>query len=159
MTIHARNASFIGVISDTHGLVRPQALEALQGATLLLHAGDVGGAEVLAALAEVAPIVAVRGNNDTGVWAEELPESHTVTLRGHRVHMLHDVKSLAGNACEWGVEAIIAGHSHRPGAEWREGVLFLNPGSAGPRRFRLPVSVARLYLGERLEAELIELCV
>lgn len=153
----ARTREFVGVISDTHGVVRPQALAALRGATLLLHAGDIGGPEVLASLAEVAPVVAVRGNNDTDPWAQELPESHTVTLRGHRLHMLHDVKTLDVDPAAAELDAVIAGHSHRPGLDWREGVLFLNPGSAGPRRFRLPVSVARIYVAGRIEAELIEL--
>lgn len=149
----------VGVISDTHGLLRPEALAALSGATLIIHAGDIGGPEILAKLGEIAPVVAVRGNNDLGAWASALPEAATVELGGARIYVLHDRKQLAIDPLGAGYTAVIAGHSHQPLLEWRNGVLHLNPGAAGPRRFRLPVSVAllRVHAGGQLDAELIEL--
>jgi putative phosphoesterase len=136
----------LGVISDTHGLVRPEALEALGGVERILHAGDVGGPEVLAALAKVAPVVAVRGNNDVGPWARRLRETEVVTVGGARLMILHDVTDLAVDPTAAGLAAVVAGHSHRPSVEERGGVFFFNPGSAGPRRFKLPVAVGRLYV-------------
>jgi putative phosphoesterase len=136
----------LGVISDTHGLVRPEALEALAGVERILHAGDVGDPEVLVALAQVAPVVAVRGNNDTGPWATRLSQTETIAILGVRILMLHDVKELAVDPAAAGVAAVIAGHSHRPAVEVRGGVLFFNPGSAGPRRFKLPVAVGKLHV-------------
>jgi hypothetical protein len=148
----------IGVISDTHGLVRPEAMAALRGADLVIHAGDIGKPEVLEALTALAPVVAVRGNNDTGAWAAALPETAVVDSGSLRLYVLHDVKTLALDPAAAGFAAVICGHSHRPRLEQRQGVLFVNPGSAGPRRFKLPVAVARLYVqGEGLTAELIEL--
>jgi putative phosphoesterase len=145
----------VGVISDTHGLVRPEALAALAGVERILHAGDVGRPEVLDALAAIAPVVAVRGNNDTGAWAARLRETEDVTVGGARLHKLHDLKDLALDPGAAGVAAVIAGHSHRPGVEERGGVLYLNPGSAGPRRFKLPIAVARLVVrGGRVRAEI-----
>jgi putative phosphoesterase len=135
----------IGVISDTHGLLRPEAVRALRGSALIVHAGDVGAADVLDALRAVAPVVAVRGNNDRGPWARALRETETIDLSGVRLLVIHDVKAL-GRAPA-GVDVVIAGHSHKPSVGMRDGVLFLNPGSAGPRRFTLPVSVAVLSLG------------
>jgi putative phosphoesterase len=141
----------IGVISDTHGLLRPQALQALGGAQHLIHAGDVGGPEVLERLRELAPITAVRGNNDVGEWAAALPAAVTFELEGLSLHLLHDVAELA-------IRGVIAGHSHRPVIRESGGVLYLNPGSAGPRRFRLPVSVAWLEIDNgALRARLVEL--
>jgi putative phosphoesterase len=134
------------VISDTHGLVRPAALKALSGSELVIHAGDVGSPEVLAQLRAVAPVVAVRGNNDRGAWAEQLPLTEVIDLDGVFLYVLHDVKELDLDPCAAGFRAVIAGHSHRPGAEDRHGVLFLNPGSAGPRRFSLPITLARLTI-------------
>ncbi len=145
----------IGVLSDTHGLVRPEALRALEGVSHLVHAGDIGGPEVLEALRAIAPVTAVRGNNDHGAWAEALPERVTVTLGGLVVHVLHDLAELAIDPAVEGVRVVIAGHSHRPRIEPRGGVLYLNPGSAGPRRFSLPVTLARLSAGG--EATLVEL--
>jgi len=136
----------LGVISDTHGIIRPEALVALAGVERILHAGDVGGPEVLAALAKVAPVVAVRGNNDAGPWARRLQQTETFTIVGVRILMLHDVKELAVDPAAAGVAAVVAGHSHRPAVEERGDVLFFNPGSAGPRRFKLPVAVGRLYV-------------
>lgn len=133
----------IGVVSDTHGLVRPELLDALAGVTHVLHAGDVGSPEVLAALGRIAPVTAVRGNNDRAPWAMRLPAASTVTLHGVRIHLLHDRKALARVP---DVAVVVAGHSHRPAVTEHDGVLFLNPGSAGPRRFALPVTIARLTL-------------
>jgi len=133
----------IGVVSDTHGLLRPEALEALAGSELIVHAGDVGGPGILAALREIGPVVAVRGNNDHGPWAEALPEETTVEAEGVRLHVIHDVKALDRRVLS-GVQVVIAGHSHQPLCERRGDVLFFNPGSAGPRRFRLPSAVGRL---------------
>ena len=142
----ARDPVRIGVIADTHGLLRPEAVRALRGSSLIVHAGDIGSADVLAALRAIAPLVAVRGNNDRGAWARALPEHRTVDVGGMRLHVLHDLGALAIDPAADGVAVVIAGHSHRPRSERRNGVLFLNPGSAGPRRFSLPVTVARLVV-------------
>ncbi len=151
-------AMTIGVISDTHGLLRPEALEALQGADLILHAGDVGPREVLERLGEIAPVVAVRGNVDTAIWATALPLADVIEAGGVQLYMLHDRTALDLDPVAAGFAAVIFGHSHRPGAERRDGVLFLNPGSAGPRRFTLPVTIARLTIeGTALTHEIIEL--
>jgi uncharacterized protein len=148
----------IGVISDTHGLVRPEAVTALVGSELIVHAGDIGGPDVLATLGGVAPVVAVRGNNDRGSWAATLPEREVVEVGGCRLYVLHDVKTLDLDPVAAGLQAVIAGHSHRPLLRTRDGVLFVNPGSAGPRRFTLPIAVARLEVRQgRLGARIIEL--
>jgi len=148
----------IGVISDTHGLLRPQALEALAGAQHLIHAGDVGAPGVLEQLRELAPVTAVRGNNDVEAWAGALPEAVTFELAGARLHLLHNLAELAVTPAKAGIHAVIAGHSHRPVLRKSEGVLYLNPGGAGPRRFSLPVSVAWLEIDNgTLEARLVEL--
>jgi putative phosphoesterase len=148
----------VGVIADTHGLMRPAALEALAGSRLIIHAGDIGGLAVLSALATIAPVVAVRGNNDRDAWADGLPETTAIEIGAFRLYVLHDVKSLAVNLQAAGFHAVIAGHSHRPLVVERHGVLFVNPGSAGPRRFKLPVAVARLTVSPQiLNAELITL--
>jgi len=148
----------VGVISDTHGLVRPEALAALAGSQLIVHAGDVGSPEVLERLRAVAPVVAVRGNNDRGPWADHLPVTDVVELDGTCLYVLHDVKELDLDPRAAGFRAVIAGHSHRPQMEERDGVLFLNPGSAGPRRFTLPITLARLTLGEGgLDAAIVHL--
>ncbi len=148
----------VGVISDTHGLVRPTALGALAGAELIVHAGDVGTPDVLDQLRAVAPVVAVRGNNDRGPWAGELSTTEVVELDGVLLYVLHDVKELDLDPRAAGFRVVIAGHSHRPGIEERDGVLFLNPGSAGPRRFTLPITVARLRLrGGALAATIVPL--
>ena len=136
----------IGLISDTHGLLRPQALAALAGVDHIVHAGDIGSAAVLAGLEALAPVSAVRGNNDTGGWAECLPESALLELAGHRLLVLHDVKTLALDPAAAHIAAVIAGHSHRPAIAERAGVLYVNPGSAGPRRFSLPVAVGFLEI-------------
>jgi len=150
----------LGIISDTHGLLRPEAVNALAGATMIIHAGDIGTPEVLDALRAIAPVVAVRGNNDKGNWAQPLPETEVVEVGSVALYVLHDVKALDLNPVAAGFHAVISGHSHRPGMAKRQGVLFLNPGSAGPRRFSLPVSVARLSIcGATIEAQLVELAV
>ena len=136
----------LGVISDTHGLMRPQALDALRGCEALLHAGDIGSPEVLDALQSLAPLTCVRGNNDTQRWASRIPESTTVEIEGVRVHLLHDLKELALEPAEERLGVIVSGHSHRPAMETRAGVLYFNPGSAGPRRFKLPVAVGILEI-------------
>jgi len=148
----------VGVISDTHGLVRPEALQALRGVELILHAGDVGAPEVLTALRTIAPVFSVRGNVDREDWARNLPKTRTVEVGGYTIYLLHDLHNLDLDPAAAGFRAVISGHSHHPGTEQRNGVLYLNPGSAGPRRFRLPVSVALLKIGrEFLEARLVEL--
>ena len=149
---------FVGVISDTHGLVRPEAVEALKGSELIVHAGDVGGPEVLEELGRLAPVVAVRGNNDRGAWAEALPEYEAVEVNKSFVYVLHDLKELDIAPAAAGFRVVVSGHSHKPLVEERRGVLYLNPGSAGPRRFKLPVTVARLKLnGDDATAEIINL--
>jgi hypothetical protein len=148
----------IGVISDTHGLLRLQAVQALEGSELIIHAGDVGNAEVLGALQAVAPVRAVRGNTDRGAWAREIPAAEVVLVGGVLLYVLHDLHALDLDPAGAGFQAVIYGHSHRPDVDRRQGVLFLNPGSAGPRRFTLPVTVARLRLeGTSLHAEVVHL--
>ena len=148
----------IGVISDTHGLLRPEALAALAGAELIIHAGDVGSPEVLVGLGAVAPVVAVRGNNDRNTWARALPTTEVVAVLGLSLYVLHDLNDLDLDPRAAGFRAVIAGHSHRPLIEERDGVLFLNPGSAGPRRFTLPTTLARLRVGQgHLVAHIVHL--
>ena len=147
----------IGVISDTHGLVRPEALHALAGTELIVHAGDVGAPEVLDALRAVAPVVAVRGNNDRDAWAASIPEIVRTEIVGCRLYVIHDLKMLAGDPEALGVDVIISGHSHRPRNQVVDGVLYFNPGSAGPRRFSLPISVGRIDVEAQLSATIIEL--
>ena len=139
-------ATRIGVISDTHGLLRPEAVEALRGSDVILHAGDVCGFDVVEDLRAIAPVTAVRGNNDHDPWGSRLPKTVTVELGGVRIHMLHDLHDLAIDPSEEGVAVVVAGHSHQPRRERRDGVLYFNPGSAGPRRFRLPVTIGRLVV-------------
>ena len=136
----------IGLISDTHGLLRPQALERLRNTACILHAGDVGDEAVLRALQLLAPVHAVRGNNDHGPWADALPPALTLAFGGYKVHLLHDLKALAPDRAAQGVRVVVSGHSHKPLVQEREGVLHVNPGSAGPRRFSLPVTVGLLFL-------------
>jgi putative phosphoesterase len=150
--------SFVGVISDTHGLVRPEAVDALRGADMILHAGDVDNPQVIGALNGIAPVVAVRGNNDKGGWAERLPLWEVVEIGAVSIYMLHDLKEIGISLSGAGFRVVVSGHSHRPSVEERKGVLYVNPGSAGPRRFSLPVSVARLrVIGEAVTAQVIEL--
>ena len=148
----------IGLISDTHGLLRPQALDFLRGSDHILHAGDIVGAAILDQLAGLAPLTAVRGNNDHGDWAQALPETATVTLGGVTIHMLHDLKELAIDPAATGVRVVVTGHSHKPACEERGGVLYVNPGAAGRRRFTLPVSVGELLVDDgRVAVRLVTL--
>jgi len=148
----------IGLISDTHGLLRPEALAALQGCARIIHAGDIGKAAVLDGLSALAPLDAIRGNIDTADWAQALPERLDLRIDGLRLHVLHDLKELDVDPVVAGINVVIAGHSHQPRIERRDGVLYINPGSAGPRRFRLPISVALLRLEDGdAQAELIRL--
>jgi hypothetical protein len=154
-----RGLNIVGVISDTHGLLRPQAVAALAGCNCILHAGDIGQAEVLAGLWAIAPVVAVRGNVDRG-WAKALPETTQVDIAGRRILLLHNLVELEIDPRAAGIDVVIAGHSHRPKIETRDGVLYVNPGSAGPRRFTLPIAVAQIEITDRgVEARIIELSV
>jgi putative phosphoesterase len=147
----------IGVISDTHGLLRPEALDALRGATHILHAGDVGDIAILDALREIAPVTAIRGNIDTHGPTAQLPATEAVELDGRLIYMLHSIADLDLKPDAAGIAVVIYGHSHKPAIEIRKGVLYLNPGSAGPRRFKLPITVAHLYLDATPRAEIIRL--
>jgi uncharacterized protein len=137
----------IGLISDTHGLLRKEAVEALRGSELIIHAGDVGKPEILEELRKIAPVVAVRGNVDTEPWAEALPETAVAEAGSVLIYVLHDVNALDLNPATAGFHIVVSGHSHKLGKTERDGVLYINPGSAGPRRFQLPVTVARLDVG------------
>jgi putative phosphoesterase len=137
----------VGLISDTHGLLRPEALDALAGSDHIIHAGDIGDPAILAALAAIAPLTAVRGNNDTGPWARKLPETRTVNIGGVRIHVIHDLAQL--RAPPRGVRVVVSGHSHVPRILGKDGVLYVNPGSAGPRRFRLPVTAGKLLIARQ----------
>jgi len=141
-----RNPKTIGLISDTHGLLRPQALRALQGSDLIIHAGDVGDPEILEALKTLAPVFAVRGNVDAQPWAVALPETEVIETDPATVYVLHDVHALDLDPAAAGFHIIVSGHSHKPSRTEHGGVLFVNPGSAGPRRFDLPVTVALLHV-------------
>jgi len=153
-----REGHLVGVISDTHGLLRPEALKALEGVDLIIHAGDIGKPEVLEVLQSVAPVVAVRGNMDKGAWARELPETEVVEIGGLLLYVLHDLNELDLDPVAASFGAVLSGHSHRPSVKEHRGILYLNPGSAGPRRFRLPVSLAHLRIqGGALVAEEITL--
>jgi uncharacterized protein len=148
----------IGVISDTHGLLRPQAVAALRDCALIIHAGDVGSPNVLKELRRIAPLFAVRGNVDQGACAQALPETEIVEIDGCRMYVLHDMNDLDLDPPAAGFHAIIAGHSHRAGMETKDGVLYFNPGSAGPRRFALPITVGRLVLAKgQLRGEIVTL--
>ena len=148
----------IGVISDTHGLLRPEATDALHGSELIIHAGDVGAPGILEALTRIAPVVAVRGNVDTAPWATALPATEVVAVAGRHLYVLHQIEHLDLDPSAAGFAAVIYGHSHKPSVEVRRGVLYLNPGSAGPRRFTLPITLVRLRIGDGgLEPELVTL--
>jgi uncharacterized protein len=152
------NEVTVGVISDTHGLIRPEAIEALQGSDLIIHAGDVGKPEVIAALRAVAPTFTVRGNIDRGRWADALAMTERVAVGELSFFVLHEISQLDLDPAAAGFAAVVFGHSHAPSIETRHGVLFLNPGSAGPRRFKLPVAVARVRVsGQELHPEIVEL--
>lgn len=148
----------IGLISDTHGLLRSEAVAALQGCAQIIHAGDIGKPQVLDGLRLIAPLEAIRGNIDTADWAQVLPERLDLRIGGLTLHVLHDLKQLDIDPLAAGVDVVIAGHSHKPKVERRDGVLYVNPGSAGPRRFSLPISLALLELNDgQAQVELISL--
>ncbi len=148
----------VGVISDTHGLLRPEAVAALRGSDLIIHAGDVGKPEVIDQLRAIAPTFVVRGNIDKGIWAAGLPLTERVEVGGLRFFVLHEISQLDLDPAAAGFAAVVFGHSHLPSIETRQGVLFLNPGSAGPRRFKLPVTVARISVtGQQMHPEILRL--
>jgi len=148
----------LGVISDTHGLLRPEAVEALRDSDRILHAGDIGAPEVLEALAKIAPLTAVRGNVDTASWVRALPETEIIEVGGVSIYMLHDRSRLDIKPEAAGFHVVVYGHSHHPKIEEKNGVLYFNSGSAGPRRFSLPVSVGKLTIGAgKVQADLVEL--
>jgi putative phosphoesterase len=145
----------VGIISDTHGLLRPQAQQRLTGVAHIIHGGDIGKPDVIAGLRRIAPVTAIRGNVDTGEWAEEYPDTEMVRLGGHTIYVLHDIQELRLDPVLCGVDVVVSGHSHRPRIETIDGVLYLNPGSAGPRRFNLPVTLATLEPTARVLRPLI----
>lgn len=156
--LYKRRMTRIGLISDTHGLLRPEALDFLRGSDHIIHAGDICEGWVLEELAQLAPVTAVRGNNDKDAWAQALREIETLHVGALAIHVLHDLKQLAIEPGAAGVRVVISGHSHKPSMAERDGVLFVNPGSAGPRRFKLPVSVAELLIaGDTVSARLVNL--
>ena len=138
----------LGIISDTHGLLRPEALAALKGAQAIIHAGDVGDPTILDQLKSIAPVFAVRGNVDTEPWASALPLTEVVQLHNASIYVLHNLKQLDLSPAASNFQIVISGHTHQPDSHWQDGVLYINPGSAGPRRFSLPISLARLDLGK-----------
>ena len=148
----------IGLISDTHGLLRPEALNALAGVDEIIHAGDIGGPELLEALASIAPVRAVRGNNDRGAWARKLPLRLNLQIGGARVHVVHDLKELDRDPAADPIDVLVSGHSHKPDVVYRDGTLLVNPGSAGPRRFKLPITIGYLLVtGDAARAEIRDL--
>jgi uncharacterized protein len=148
----------IGVISDTHGLLRPEAFQALHGSEHIIHAGDIGAPEIIAQLKKIAPVTAIRGNVDVQTWAREFPEAEVVELAGKTIYVIHDVNAMDLNPAAAGFAMVISGHSHQPRQETKNRVLYLNPGSAGPRRFKLPISVAKIRIdGDALAAEILVL--
>ena len=136
----------VGLISDTHGLMRPEALAALAGVSHIVHAGDIGSPEILSQLRTIAPVTAIRGNNDKGAWAAGIAESEVLVIEGKSIYVLHDLAELDLNAAAAGFSVIVTGHSHKPAIAQKGEVLFVNPGSAGPRRFKLPISVGCLEI-------------
>jgi putative phosphoesterase len=148
----------VGLISDTHGLLRPEAVAALRGSDVIIHSGDIGTPEVLAGLAELAPVTAVRGNVDRGSWASALPATEVLTAGAAQIYVIHNVAELNLDPAAAGFRAVVSGHSHQPGIREEESILYINPGSAGPRRFALPVAVGRLIVdGDRITPQLITL--
>ncbi|PWT91740.1 MAG: YfcE family phosphodiesterase [Blastocatellia bacterium] len=151
-------AKLIGLISDTHGLIRPEAIDALNGVDMILHAGDIGNQQVLDTLKKIGPVVAVRGNNDKGDWTESLSDWEVVDVGEVSIYMLHNVKEIDISPAGAGFNVVVSGHSHQPSVVEQRGVLYVNPGSAGPRRFTLPVSVAHLRVAaDKVQAKIIEL--
>jgi uncharacterized protein len=148
----------IGLVSDTHGLVRSEALTALKESEVIIHAGDIGKAEVLDSFGSIAPVIAIKGNNDRALWAKKIPDALNLEINGVRIHVIHNVNELDADPVKRGFRVIVSGHSHIPRMMERDGILFINPGSAGPRRFKLPVSVGRLWINRgNLHGEIIEL--
>lgn len=148
----------IGLISDTHGLLRPEATAFLRGCSLIVHGGDIGGPAILEKLASIAPVTAVRGNNDSGPWALRLNETEIVEVQGIRVYAIHDLAAMSGDARAEGIRVVVSGHSHMPLIEMRDGLLFVNPGSAGPRRFKLPIAIGELTIeGASVTARIVNL--
>lgn len=148
----------IGVISDTHGLLRPEARERLLGSDYIVHGGDIGNQDILDELRAIAPLTVVRGNNDRGPWAEAVPDTGVLEVGAIKIYAIHDIGTLRVDPAALGIQVLVYGHSHKPLIERRNGVLYLNPGSAGPRRFKLPVSVAQLLVdGDKVSAEILEL--
>jgi putative phosphoesterase len=148
----------IGLISDTHGLLRPEALEFLRGSDFIVHAGDIGDAAVLEDLRRLAPLTAVRGNNDKGPWAKSIAETEVLEVGEVSIYVLHDLAELELDPVAAGFRVVVSGHSHHPSVEDRDGVLYVNPGSSGPRRFKLPIAVAELQVaGSSVKARIVEL--
>jgi uncharacterized protein len=155
---HLDSAVRIGLISDTHDLLRPQVIDFLRGSDFIIHAGDICDSMVIDELARIAPVTVVRGNNDRGAWANALPETELVKFGGIFIYVIHDLAQLDIDPNGAGVRVVVSGHSHKPVVEHRDGVVFVNPGSAGPRRFKLPISVAELVIAEgSVSARLVEL--
>jgi uncharacterized protein len=148
----------VGLISDTHGLLRPQAVAFLRGSDFIVHAGDIGDASVLGELNALAPVTAVRGNNDKGPWAKAIAETEVLQVEDVFIYILHDVAELDLDPVAAGFQVVVSGHSHKPAVQTRKGVLYVNPGSSGPRRFKLPIAVAELEItGRSVQAKLVEL--
>jgi putative phosphoesterase len=149
---------FVGVISDTHGLLRPEAVAALRGSDYIIHAGDIGDASILKTLAEVAPVTAIRGNVDREAWARKIFSTNVLEAGGISIYVLHNIQELDLEPEAAGFGVVVCGHSHVPKQETKNGVLYFNPGSAGPRRFRLPVTMGRLKIqGGRVSGEIVEI--
>lgn len=156
----ARQGMRVGILSDTHGLLRPQALAALQGSDCIIHGSDIGNADILEQLAALAPLTVVRGNNDSGGWAAAIRDTETVELDGVRIHVVHDLQQLTIDPAAERITVVVSGHSHKPMVQQRGPVLYVNPGSAGPRRFKLPVSVAQLLIQRgQVTARIVELSI
>ena len=148
----------VGLISDTHGLLRPEAVAALQGSDFIVHGGDIGNAGILEALAAIAPLTVVRGNNDREPWADGIAESEFLKVGGVVIYAIHDLSQIDIDPAGAGVRVVVSGHSHKPKIQERDGVLYINPGSAGPRRFKLPIAVAELSVdGNAVSARIVEL--
>jgi len=149
----------VGLISDTHGLLRPEAIDLLKGSDFIVHVGDVGAPEILVELARLAPVTAVRGNIDKGAWAQALPKTDVLQVGEVAfIYVLHRIEDLDLDPAAAGFQAVVSGHSHKPGFQWKDGVLYVNPGSAGPRRFSLPVSIGRLLVDDdKVSVELVEI--
>jgi putative phosphoesterase len=148
----------IGLISDTHGLFRPEVSPVLHGVDLIIHAGDIGKRDVLDNLSQIAPVYAIKGNNDRDAWARRIPDTMLLHVGRLKLYVIHALQDLRVNPAAKGFRAVISGHSHKPSIAVRDGVLYVNPGSAGPRRFKLPVSVGRLHIRKgKVSAELIDL--